>query len=470
MMETEPMFESFAIIEAGVAVSEAKMLANMEDNKQTMSLENEDQSQRSETDGSSAAAETGSNQMAASDGNVSSSSKSVDLKSFTCRSDRLELSFSVRIENSTALSQQRCHVMTIHDLGSDSSKYDSFVHCDKMSELKSRVVWLHVTLPGQEAQSPDLAMRKYPTLEELAGEIVCIVDFLKIPQVVCMGEGVGASIATLFAIKHANRCLGCVLIEPSGREANLIESIRFKLSNFSLLGGGKQSNNTNNHGRNGNNGIMGRERATSSVSTAMFRFDKLVSRPFGSMSGNSDTKTPLPATNTNTDSGSFNETSPLNESNLINDSKCLLDHENLVATQQYHHNPKNLQLFAESYLNRSCLLEKLKELKVDALIAVGKNSTHFHDTKKFYQAMQASHKQEPQKLVNSPFLEIDNVVNILCECPERLAISFQYFLQGIGLIPALPMRNVLRQASLTSGSYGRSLSIDESTSSDHSLN
>ena len=58
-----------------------------------------------------------------------------------------------------------------------------------MSQVKNRVIWLHVTLPGQEANAPDLNIARYPTLEELAEELVCVVDFLKIPQVVCMGEG-----------------------------------------------------------------------------------------------------------------------------------------------------------------------------------------------------------------------------------------------------------------------------------------
>ncbi len=104
-----------------------------------------------------------------------------------------------------------------------------------MNELKSRVVWLHVTLPGQEANAKDLNLSKYPSFEELAEELVCVIDFMKIPQVVCMGDGIGASISTLFAMKHPNRCYGVVLIEPAGSSANLFESIRFKLNNFHLF-------------------------------------------------------------------------------------------------------------------------------------------------------------------------------------------------------------------------------------------
>ena len=69
-------------------------------------------------------------------------------------------------------------------------------------------------------------------------------------------------------------------------------------------------------------------------------------------------------------------------------------------------------------------------------------------------------------MVNTPFLEIDNVANLLHQCPDRLAVSFQYFLQGIGLLAAIPMKNVLaKKLSVSSASNGRSSSIDEPTTS-----
>ena len=86
-------------------------------------------------------------------------------------------------------------------------------------------------------------------------------------------------------------------------------------------------------------------------------------------------------------------------------------------------------------------------------------------------------------MVNTPFLEIDDTVNVLQESPNSLATSFQYFLQGIGkyflyinskinfnnisfynikgLLSAVPMRNVFRSTSSSTSSYERSISIDE---------
>ncbi len=74
------------------------------------------------------------------------------------------------------------------------------------------------------------------------------------------------------------------------------------------------------------------------------------------------------------------------------------------------------------------------------MIVVGKLGKSYHEAKKLYRTMQDFNKKTPEKLVNSPFIDIDNVTSVLEECPERLASSLQYFLQGIGLLSAIPMR------------------------------
>jgi hypothetical protein len=71
---------------------------------------------------------------------------------------------------------------------------------------------------------------------------------------------------------------------------------------------------------------------------------------------------------------------------------------------------------------------------VDILVVVGKLSPLYLESKRFYRALQESRRREQQRMVNSPFIAIDEVHNILSECPDRLAISLQFFLQGIGKI------------------------------------
>ncbi len=74
--------------------------------------------------------------------------------------------------------------------------------------------------------------RKYPSLLELASELVIILDHFKLNQVTCMGEGAGANICARFAMQHPNRCLGVTLIHPSGGSASLVETFKDKLDNL----------------------------------------------------------------------------------------------------------------------------------------------------------------------------------------------------------------------------------------------
>lgn len=49
-----------------------------------------------------------------------------------------------------------------------------------MARLKSRSVWIHVDLPGQEYDSPDLPQYfEFPSLDKIAADIVAVVDYFK---------------------------------------------------------------------------------------------------------------------------------------------------------------------------------------------------------------------------------------------------------------------------------------------------
>lgn len=103
-----------------------------------------------------------------------------------------------------------------------------------MCALNDRIIWLHVTLPGQEAEANDLSIKKYPIIEELGEELILILDYFKILQVVCMGEGIGANISLKFALKYSNRCFGIILIQPICSSASFLESFKYKLSNLNI--------------------------------------------------------------------------------------------------------------------------------------------------------------------------------------------------------------------------------------------
>ncbi len=91
-----------------------------------------------------------------------------------------------------------------------------------------------MSLPGQEPEACDLTVAKYPTIEELATEIATVLDYFSLPQVVLLGTGIGATICAHFACKFPTRVYGIMCIEPVFSQASYIESIKYKLNNFSF--------------------------------------------------------------------------------------------------------------------------------------------------------------------------------------------------------------------------------------------
>ena len=88
---------------------------------------------------------------------------------------------------------------------------------------------------AQQTFSRSFIHRKYPSLDEVAGELINVVDHLNIPQAVFFGEGAGANIACRFAIENPSRVHGLVLVHPTGTTAGFMEMMKDKLNNWKLI-------------------------------------------------------------------------------------------------------------------------------------------------------------------------------------------------------------------------------------------
>ena len=132
------------------------------------------------------------------------------------------------VQDETASSHQRCTIMTVHDLGCDHTSFQELISCPEMKPLKDHIKWIHVDLPGQEPNASDLNKNKYPSLTEIAYELIIILDHFKIKNLILLGEGAGANICAEFAIFHPTRCLGVALVNPSGSLATLKETFKEK--------------------------------------------------------------------------------------------------------------------------------------------------------------------------------------------------------------------------------------------------
>jgi hypothetical protein len=224
-----------------------------------------------------------------------------------------------------------------------------------MTGIRNRAVWLHVNLPGQEIGASDLNLKKYPSLEELGDELVCIIDYLKIPQVVCIGSGAGANICAHFAIKHKSRCLGLILIEPIASSASLIETMKFKLrrlnpksTSLNTIGSVQEKANLllNRITRSENDDVNNTTTALINQTENEINTEK---EPLETLIETN--KTELNKGESSYSSGSLSlSVNDIQEINI----------EKLESTGQ---NFKNLKLFSDSFSVRSSLIDKVKDLK-----------------------------------------------------------------------------------------------------------
>lgn len=100
-----------------------------------------------------------------------------------------------------------------------------------MDQLRNRIIWIHVDLPGQESGATDL-QRSYPTVQELAQELILVLNHFNLHEVTLLGEGAGANIVTRFAMQYPNRCLGLALVHPTGATASFFQVFKERINHL----------------------------------------------------------------------------------------------------------------------------------------------------------------------------------------------------------------------------------------------
>ncbi|CAF1058528.1 unnamed protein product [Rotaria sordida] len=327
---------------------------------------------------------------------------------YVIRSEKLGLDFSAWVQDDTG-NNAKCYVMTIHDIGCSHSVFTEFVSQPEMRALKQRIVWVHIDLPGQEDDASPLTIEKYPSFDDLASELINVVNHLNIPQTVLFGEGAGANIACRFAMEYPSRVHGLVLIHPTGTTAGFMEMMKDKLNNWKLIHKGMNPD--------------------AEAYLIWHRFGR----------------------------DAVKSSDDPNKNKGYGDSQLLEANIREFSEKLYQkRTAKNLALFMDAFLNRTNLVDRLDKLTVDCLVAVGKKSSVLHTTEKFYDRLREA-RNNPQKMVNSPMLVADNVGDVLGEAPDVLAKSMQFFLQGIGLVSGLPM-----EAGLVGlGRLSRAMSMED---------
>ncbi|XP_034936596.1 protein NDRG3 isoform X1 [Chelonus insularis] len=116
-------------------------------------------------------------------------------------------------------------ILTYHDLGLNYiSSFQAFFNYIDMRVLLENFCVYHVNAPGQEEGAPTLSEDYvYPTMDELAEQLLFVLGHFGLKSVIGFGVGVGANILARFALAHPNKVNALCLINCVSTQAGWIE-------------------------------------------------------------------------------------------------------------------------------------------------------------------------------------------------------------------------------------------------------
>jgi len=294
--------------------------------------------------------------------------------------------------------------LTVHDMGSNHAEFCKFVDHPSMADVKERSIFIHVDLPGQQDNAPDLPDDfQFPCMRTMSNALVEVIDALKIPYVIGMGEGAGANILLRFGMDHPQRSLGLVLIHCTSSSAGVMEHFRDKLINWKLSHMGMNP--------------------TAEQYLLFHKFGRSLEEQLEQAE---------------------------NKENVISEFQQKL---------RCSINPRNLRCYVESFLNRTDVSEILESrLKTDVMLVTGTLASHLHTVHTM-----AAHLNKTK----STLVQIDGVGDVLNEAPEKFTTNLVLFVQGLGKLSSLPPSGSWNRTRTTSGGSmeegrrARSMSMEE---------
>ncbi|XP_076231636.1 misexpression suppressor of KSR 2 isoform X2 [Calliopsis andreniformis] len=301
-------------------------------------------------------------------------------------------------------------ILTYHDLGLNYiSSFQAFFNYIDMRVLLENFCVYHVNAPGQEEGAPTLPEDYvYPSMDELAEQLLFVLGHFGLKSVIGFGVGAGANILARFVLAHPEKVNALCLINCVSTQAGWIEWGYQKLNVRHLRSQGMTQ------------GVL----------------DYLMWHHFG------------------------RGTEERNH-DLVQVYKNYFEHRV---------NPTNLALFIDSYVRRTDLnitreLDPTRKkegltLGVPVMNITGALSPHVDDT------VTLNGRLDP---TNSSWMKISDCGMVLEEQPGKVSEAFRLFLQGEGYVaPLSPLKMAdYRLASLEGLNHVCSKKIDWPTATIH---
>ncbi|KAG4195049.1 hypothetical protein ERO13_A06G088900v2 [Gossypium hirsutum] len=91
----------------------------------------------------------------------------------------------------------------------------------------------HISPPGHEVGAAPIGSDDLmPSVDDLADQVLEVLNFFGLGSVMCMGVAAGAYVLTLFAMKYRQRVLGLILVSPLCRAPSWTEWLELLLKRY----------------------------------------------------------------------------------------------------------------------------------------------------------------------------------------------------------------------------------------------
>ncbi|XP_077302202.1 misexpression suppressor of KSR 2 [Arctopsyche grandis] len=122
-------------------------------------------------------------------------------------------------------SRSKPAIITYHDLGLNYvSSFQAFFNFIDMRALLENFCVYHVNAPGQEEGAPALPVDYvYPTMDELANQLNCVMIHFNLKSFIGFGVGAGANILARFGLAHPEKVDVLCLVNCVSTQAGWLE-------------------------------------------------------------------------------------------------------------------------------------------------------------------------------------------------------------------------------------------------------
>lgn len=127
---------------------------------------------------------------------------------------------------------KRPAIVTFHDVGMDHKMcFETLFNNEDMYEIVKNFVVCHIDAPGQEEGAAVYPVGyQYPSLDQLAETIPCVLQYLNFPSIIGIGVGAGAYVFARYTLSHPNTVEGLVLVNIDPNAKGWMDWAAHKLS------------------------------------------------------------------------------------------------------------------------------------------------------------------------------------------------------------------------------------------------